>query len=211
MVLTLGGPIVSADAQAGSGNPGGLEAGLLQRTCADIQQDARQTVVADAFPVARSAGGETQGLAGVICDQGMGLVPATSTGKRRLRRLDARPAGCLRMCAAAGRPPARPDCRSRPGHRRIRLALERQDHLNAIRLVGLACPLEIVNDATLGFWPGLRRVGRFPGGRHRLQRAWLEPGSQRQGARLAEAATGPGICRGYDIVARAMQAVAFDG
>jgi len=89
---------------------------------------------------------------------------------------------------------------------------EHQDHLNAIRPIGLTCPLEIVNDATLGIMAGASEgwgVSLVAGTGCNAR------GRSRDHKRQGRAVGGGGYwsgeyAGGFDIVARAMQAVAFE-
>jgi len=70
---------------------------------------------------------------------------------------------------------------------------ERQDHLEAIRPVGLSCPLEIVNDATLGILAGASEGWGFlwwPA-RGCNARGWSRD-HKRQGRAVGGAGIGPG-------------------
>jgi N-acetylglucosamine kinase-like BadF-type ATPase len=89
---------------------------------------------------------------------------------------------------------------------------ERQDHLNAIQPVGLACPLEIVNDATLGILAGASEGWgvSLVAGTGCNARGWSRD-HKRQGRAVGGGSHWSGeYAGGYDIVARAMQAVAFE-
>ena len=89
---------------------------------------------------------------------------------------------------------------------------ERQDHLNAIRPVGLACPLEIVNDATLGILAGASEGWgvSLVAGTGCNARGWSRD-HQRQGRAVGGGGTWSGeYAGGFDIVDRAMQAVTFE-
>jgi N-acetylglucosamine kinase-like BadF-type ATPase len=89
---------------------------------------------------------------------------------------------------------------------------ERQDHLNAIHPIGLTCPLEIVNDATLGLLAGTSEGWGVSvvAGTGCNARGW-----SRDHTRQGRAVGGGGYwsgeyAGGFDIVARAMRAVAFE-
>ena len=89
---------------------------------------------------------------------------------------------------------------------------ERQDHLNAIQPVGLACPLEIVNDATLGILAGASQGWgvSLVAGTGCNARGWSRD-HQRQGRAVGGGGYWSGeYAGGFDIVARAMQAVTFE-
>ncbi len=89
---------------------------------------------------------------------------------------------------------------------------ERQDHMNAIRPVGLACPLEIVNDATLGILAGTTEGWGVSvvAGTGCNARGWSKDHT-RQGRAVGGGSDWSGeYAGGYDIVARAMQAVTFE-
>jgi N-acetylglucosamine kinase-like BadF-type ATPase len=89
---------------------------------------------------------------------------------------------------------------------------ERQDHLKAIRPVGLACPLEIVNDATLGILAGASEGWgvSLVAGTGCNARGWSRD-HKRQGRAVGGGGAWSGeYAGGYDIVARAMQAVTFE-
>jgi len=86
---------------------------------------------------------------------------------------------------------------------------ERQDHLNAIQPVGLACPLEIVNDATLGILAGASDGWGVSvvSGTGCNARGWSKD-HKRQGRAVGGGSSWSGeYAGGYDIVAKAMQAV----
>ena len=89
---------------------------------------------------------------------------------------------------------------------------ERQDHLNAIRPVGLTCPLEIVNDATLGSLAGASEGWgvSLVAGTGCNARGWSRD-HKRQGRAVGGGGYWSGeYAGGFDIVARAMQAVTFE-
>jgi N-acetylglucosamine kinase-like BadF-type ATPase len=89
---------------------------------------------------------------------------------------------------------------------------ERQDHLDAIRPVGLTCPLEIVNDATLGILAGASEGWgvSLVAGTGCNARGWSRD-HKRQGRAVGGGGHWSGeYAGGYDIVARAMRAVAFE-
>jgi N-acetylglucosamine kinase-like BadF-type ATPase len=89
---------------------------------------------------------------------------------------------------------------------------ERQDHLNAIRPIGLNCPLEIVNDATLGILAGASEGWgvSLVAGTGCNARGWSKD-HKRQGRAVGGGGYWSGeYAGGFDIVARAMQAVAFE-
>jgi N-acetylglucosamine kinase-like BadF-type ATPase len=89
---------------------------------------------------------------------------------------------------------------------------ERQDHLDAIRPVGLTCPLEIVNDATLGILAGASEGWgvSLVAGTGCNARGWSKD-HKRQGRAVGGGGHWSGeYAGGYDIVARAMRAVAFE-
>ena len=89
---------------------------------------------------------------------------------------------------------------------------ERQDHLNAIRPVGLSCPLEIVNDATLGILAGSSEGWGVSvvSGTGCNARGWNKDHT-RQGRAVGGGSHWSGeYAGGYDIVARAMRAVTFE-
>ena len=89
---------------------------------------------------------------------------------------------------------------------------ERQDHLDAIRPIGLNCPLEIVNDATLGILAGTSEGWGISvvAGTGCNVRGWSRD-HKRQGRAVGGGSYWSGeYAGGYDIVARAMQAVAFE-
>jgi N-acetylglucosamine kinase-like BadF-type ATPase len=89
---------------------------------------------------------------------------------------------------------------------------ERQDHLDTIRHIGLRCPLEIVNDATLGILAGASEGWGVSvvAGTGCNARGW-----SRDRTREGRAVGGGGYwsgeyAGGFDIVARAMRAVTFE-
>jgi N-acetylglucosamine kinase-like BadF-type ATPase len=89
---------------------------------------------------------------------------------------------------------------------------ERQDHLNAIHPVGLSCPLEIVNDATLGILAGAAEGWGVSvvAGTGCNARGWSKD-HKRQGRAVGGGSHWSGeYAGGYDIVARAMRAVTFE-
>ena len=89
---------------------------------------------------------------------------------------------------------------------------ERQDHLDAIRPIGLTCPLEIVNDATLGILAGTSEGWGVSvvAGTGCNARGWSKD-HKRQGRAVGGGGYWSGeYAGGFDIVARAMQAVAFE-
>ena len=89
---------------------------------------------------------------------------------------------------------------------------EKQDHLNAIRPIGLGCPLEIVNDATLGILAGATEGWGVSvvAGTGCNARGWSKD-RKRQGRAVGGGSHWSGeYAGGYDIVARAMRAVAFE-
>jgi N-acetylglucosamine kinase-like BadF-type ATPase len=89
---------------------------------------------------------------------------------------------------------------------------ERQDHLNAILPVGLTCPLEIVNDATLGILAGASEGWgvSLVAGTGCNARGWSHD-HKRQGRAVGGGGEWSGeYAGGFDIVARAMQAVTFE-
>jgi N-acetylglucosamine kinase-like BadF-type ATPase len=89
---------------------------------------------------------------------------------------------------------------------------ERQAHLDAIRTIGLDCPLEIVNDATLGILAGTTEgwgISVVAGTGCNAR------GCSKDHKRQGRAVGGGGYwsgeyAGGFDIVARAMQAVTFE-
>jgi N-acetylglucosamine kinase-like BadF-type ATPase len=89
---------------------------------------------------------------------------------------------------------------------------ERQDHLKAIRPIGLECPLEIVNDAALGIWAGTTEGWGISvvAGTGCNARGWSRD-HKRQGRAVGGGSPWSGeYAGGYDIVAKAMQAVTFE-
>ena len=89
---------------------------------------------------------------------------------------------------------------------------ERQDHLNAIQPVGLNCPLEIVNDATLGILAGASEGWGVSvvAGTGCNARGWSRD-HKRQGRAVGGGGYWSGeYAGGFDIVARAMRAVTFE-
>jgi N-acetylglucosamine kinase-like BadF-type ATPase len=89
---------------------------------------------------------------------------------------------------------------------------ERQDHLDAIRPVGLNCPLEIVNDATLGILAGATEGWGISlvAGTGCNARGWSKD-HKHEGRAVGGGGYWSGeYAGGYDIVARAMRAVAFE-
>jgi N-acetylglucosamine kinase-like BadF-type ATPase len=89
---------------------------------------------------------------------------------------------------------------------------ERQDHLDAIRPVGLVCPLEIVNDASLGILAGTTEGWGVSvvAGTGCNARGWSRD-RKRQGRAVGGGSRWSGeYAGGYDIVARAMQAITFE-
>jgi N-acetylglucosamine kinase-like BadF-type ATPase len=89
---------------------------------------------------------------------------------------------------------------------------ERQDHLDAIRPIGLECPLEIVNDATLGILAGTSEGWGVSvvGGTGCNARGWSRD-HKHQGRAVGGGSRWSGeYAGGYDIVNRAMQAVVFE-
>ncbi len=89
---------------------------------------------------------------------------------------------------------------------------ERLDHLDAIRPIGLACPLEIVNDATLGILAGSSEGWGISvvSGTGCNARGW-DRDHKRAGRAVGGGSRWSGeYAGGYDIVARAMQAVTFE-
>ncbi len=89
---------------------------------------------------------------------------------------------------------------------------ERQDHLHAIRPIGLACPIEIVNDATLGILAGTSEGWGVSvvAGTGCNARGWSRD-HKRQGRAVGGGGYWSGeYAGGFDIVARAMQAVTFE-
>ena len=89
---------------------------------------------------------------------------------------------------------------------------ERQDHLDAIRLIGLECPLEIVNDASLGILAGTTEACgvSLVAGTGCNARGWSRD-HKRQGRAVGGGSYWSGeYAGGYDIVARAMRGVTFE-
>lgn len=89
---------------------------------------------------------------------------------------------------------------------------ERQDHLNAIRPLGLNCPLKIVNDATLGILAGTSEGWgvSIVAGTGCNARGWSKD-HKHQGRAVGGGSHWSGeYAGGYDIAARAMRAVAFE-
>ena len=89
---------------------------------------------------------------------------------------------------------------------------ERQDHLDAIRPLGLICPLEIVNDATLGILAGTSEGWGVSvvSGTGCNARGWSRD-HKRQGRAVGGGSRWSGeYAGGFDIVARAMRAVTFE-
>jgi N-acetylglucosamine kinase-like BadF-type ATPase len=89
---------------------------------------------------------------------------------------------------------------------------EHQDHLEAIRPIGLECPLEIVNDATLGILAGTSEGWGISvvAGTGCNARGWSRD-HKRQGRAVGGGSRWSGeYAGGFDIVARAMQAVTFE-
>jgi N-acetylglucosamine kinase-like BadF-type ATPase len=89
---------------------------------------------------------------------------------------------------------------------------EREPHLQAIRPVGLQCPLEIVNDATLGILAGTSQGWgvSIVGGTGCNGRGWSRDHS-REGRAVGGMSHWSGeFAGGYDIASRAMRAVAFE-
>jgi N-acetylglucosamine kinase-like BadF-type ATPase len=89
---------------------------------------------------------------------------------------------------------------------------QRQAHLDAIRPVGLDCPLEIVNDATLGILAGSEEGWGISvvSGTGCNARGWSRD-HQREGRVVGGGGHWSGeAAGGGDIVARAMQAVTFE-
>jgi N-acetylglucosamine kinase-like BadF-type ATPase len=89
---------------------------------------------------------------------------------------------------------------------------ERQDHLNAIRPIGLTCPLEIVNDATLGILAGSSEGWGISvvAGTGCNARGWSKD-HKREGRAVGGGSYWSGeYAGGFDIVAKAMQAVSFE-
>lgn len=89
---------------------------------------------------------------------------------------------------------------------------QRQAHLEAIRPLGLDCPLEIVNDATLGILAGAAEGWGVSvvAGTGCNARGWSKD-HKRQGRAVGGGSHWSGeYAGGYDIVARAMRAVSFE-
>jgi N-acetylglucosamine kinase-like BadF-type ATPase len=89
---------------------------------------------------------------------------------------------------------------------------ERQAHLDAIHPIGLECPLEIVNDATLGILAGTSEGWGVSvvAGTGCNARGWSKD-HKRQGRAVGGGSRWSGeYAGGYDIVSRAMQAVTFE-
>jgi N-acetylglucosamine kinase-like BadF-type ATPase len=89
---------------------------------------------------------------------------------------------------------------------------EHQDHLDAISPIGLSCPLEIVNDATLGILAGTSQGWGISvvAGTGCNARGWSKD-HKRQGRAVGGGGFWSGeYAGGFDIVARAMRAVAFE-
>jgi N-acetylglucosamine kinase-like BadF-type ATPase len=89
---------------------------------------------------------------------------------------------------------------------------ERQDHLDAIRKTGLRCPVEIVNDATLGILAGTSEGWGVSvvAGTGCNARGWSRD-HQRHGRAVGGGGFWSGeYAGGFDIVARAMRAVSFE-
>jgi N-acetylglucosamine kinase-like BadF-type ATPase len=89
---------------------------------------------------------------------------------------------------------------------------QRQAHLDAIRPVGLHCPLEIVNDATLGILAGASAGWgvSIVAGTGCNARGWSKD-HKHEGRAVGGGSHWSGeYAGGYDIAARAMQAVAFE-
>jgi N-acetylglucosamine kinase-like BadF-type ATPase len=89
---------------------------------------------------------------------------------------------------------------------------ERQDHLDAIRPIDLNCPLEIVNDATLGLLAGTSEGWGVSvvAGTGCNARGWSKD-HKREGRAVGGGGYWSGeYAGGFDIVARAMRAVAFE-
>jgi N-acetylglucosamine kinase-like BadF-type ATPase len=89
---------------------------------------------------------------------------------------------------------------------------QRQAHLDAIRPIGLQCPLEIVNDATLGILAGASEgwgVSLVAG--TGCNARGLSRDHKREGRAIGGWGEWSGeYAGGYDIAARAMRAVAFE-
>lgn len=89
---------------------------------------------------------------------------------------------------------------------------QRETHLQAIRPVGLQCPLEIVNDASLGILAGASEGWgvSIVAGTGCNARGWSKD-RQREGRAVGGGSYWSGeYAGGYDIVARAMREVAFE-
>lgn len=89
---------------------------------------------------------------------------------------------------------------------------ERQAHLDAIRPLGLHCPLEIVNDATLGILAGTTEGWgvSIVAGTGCNGRGWTKD-HKREGRAVGGGSYWSGeYAGGFDIVARALQAVTFE-
>jgi N-acetylglucosamine kinase-like BadF-type ATPase len=89
---------------------------------------------------------------------------------------------------------------------------QRQPHLDAIRPLGLHCPLEIVNDATLGILAGASEGWGISivAGTGCNARGWSQD-HKRQGRAVGGNSHWSGeYAGGFDIASRAMQAVAFE-
>jgi Predicted N-acetylglucosamine kinase len=89
---------------------------------------------------------------------------------------------------------------------------ERQDHLNAIRPLGLTCPLEIVNDATLGILAGTSEGWGVSvvAGTGCNARGWSKD-HKHEGRAVGGGGDWSGeYAGGADIVIRAMRAVALE-
>lgn len=89
---------------------------------------------------------------------------------------------------------------------------QRQAHLEAIRPLSLDCPLEIVNDATLGILAGASEGWGVSvvAGTGCNARGWSKD-HKRQGRAVGGGSHWSGeYAGGYDIVARAMRAVSFE-
>ena len=89
---------------------------------------------------------------------------------------------------------------------------ERLDHLQAIRPLGLDCPLEIVNDASLGILAGTSEgCGVSVVAGTGCNARGLNRDHKREGRAVGGGSRWSGeYAGGYDIVARAMQAVTFE-
>jgi N-acetylglucosamine kinase-like BadF-type ATPase len=89
---------------------------------------------------------------------------------------------------------------------------QRQGHLDSIRSLGLSCPLEIVNDATLGILAGSAEGWGISvvSGTGCNARGWSKD-HKREGRAVGGGNYWSGeYAGGFDIVARAMRAVAFE-